>query len=323
MAGDVTGDTVPPSSESVIPKGAPSSESVTPKGAPSSTNRRRSGGSSSSSSGRRRSDDASSRRRRRSINLEGVTLKPQPQPQAETRADDDDDDDKMRADDDDKPTSKSMVDGSVDKRYAAVADASYEDNRMKNYPSLQNTRFDTKLSDERNIVYHDDKDGSTWWGIRGTDFNSPKDLMVDSSIVGEHVLEHRFAELTKLFSIPSGKLSAADVAKDVIGTYRKERFANVEKKFAQIRKKYKTGIIHIGGHSLAGALSQHLLKSLSKKKEQRVRVHVFNALPLHGFDPSKHTASYHETRNVRDLIKTSNPMTNMTPIRRFMECGNL
>tara|TARA_R110002049_G_scaffold97972_3_gene238578 strand:+ start:6587 stop:7540 length:954 start_codon:yes stop_codon:yes gene_type:complete len=207
----------------------------------------------------------------------------------------------MRADADDKPTSKSMVDASVDKRYAAVADQSYADNREKSYPSLKDATLDRDLTDERNIVYHD-KDGSTWWGIRGTDFSSPKDLSTDASIVGEHVLENRFAKLTKLFSIPSGKLSAADVAKDVIGTYRKERFANVEKKFEQIRKKYKTGIIHIGGHSLAGALSQHLLKSLSKKKEQRVRVHVFNALPLHGFDPRKHTASYHETRNALDPI---------------------
>ena len=223
----------------------------------------------------------------------------------------------MRADDDDKPTSKSITDASVDKRYAAVADQSYEDNRLKSYPSLNTSEFDAKLSDERNIVYHDDKDGSTWWGIRGTDFNSPKDLAVDSSIVGEHVLENRFAKLTKLFSIPSGKISGADVAKDVIGAYRKERFANVEKKFEQIRKKYKTGIIHIAGHSLAGALSQHLLQTLSKKKEQRVRVHVFNALPLHGFDPSKHTASYHETRNSRDPISMYAKGPNLRVIQNY------
>ena len=252
---------------------------------------------------------AASGRRRRSapINLKGVTLRTDSGAAAPinlkgvTLRSSKDDDDETR-DDDDAKDSKQLVDPSTNKRYAAVADQAYEDNRLKEYPSLKDATFDPVLSDERNVVFHDKKDGSTWWGIRGTDFSSPKDLATDMAIVGEHVGEARFNTLTKLFSIPPSLEKALPFAKKMILSSRDERFANTEAKYQQIRKKYKKGIINIGAHSLGGAVAQHLLKSLSPKQEKEVRVHVFNGLPLHGFDSDKHLGSYHETHNRFDLI---------------------
>ena len=243
--------------------------------------------------GRRRSAGSSSNRRR-SGNV------------AETRADDDgtpdgvtdsvDDDTR----DDDAPETKQMTDPSANKRYAAVADASYEDNRMKIYPSLKGTQFDTKLSDDRNVIYHDKKDGSVWWGVRGTDFNSLSDLTTDAGIIAQHIGETRFSNLHKLFAIPDSIKKTLPIAAKVA---MNNRFQKVEDKYKQIRKKYgKTNMINIGGHSLGGALSQHLLKTLTPAQETHVRVHTFNSLPLHGFDADKHKGSYHETKNMLDSV---------------------
>lgn len=295
---------------------------------PPSYGRRRKSDRGSRASGRRRRSDkpinldgvtlsdkataqmaAASGRRRRSapINLKGVTLRTDSGASGAAADDDnlagasskdtrDDDDSK------DSKDSKQLVDPSTNKRYAAVADQAYEDNRLKEYPSLKDATFDPVLSDERNVVFHDKKDGSTWWGIRGTDFSSPKDLAADAAIIGEHVGEARFKKLTKLFSIPPSLQKALPFAKKMILSSRDERFANTEAKYQQIRKKYKKGIINIGAHSLGGAVAQHLLKSLSPEQEKGVRVHVFNGLPLHGFDSEKHLGSYYETRNRFDLI---------------------
>ena len=250
--------------------------------------------------GRRRSDNAGSssrsRRRRRSDNV------------AETR----DDDDKMR-DDDDSPETKQMTDPSANKRYAAVADASYEDNRMKIYPSLKDTQFDTKLSDDRNVIYHDKKDGSVWWGIRGTDFNSLSDITTDAGIIGQHIGESRFSNLHKLFAIPESVKKTLPIAAKLAMT---NRFQKVEDKYKQIRKKYgKTNTINIGSHSLGGALSQHLLKTLTPAQEKRVRVHTFNSLPLHGFDSEKHRGSYHATKNVLDPVSANARGENLRVIK--------
>ena len=270
--------------------------------------------------GRRRSAGSSSNRRR-SGNV------------AETRADDDDDgtpdgvtdsvdgspvgvadfddDDKMR--DDDAPETKQMTDPSANKRYAAVADASYEDNRMKIYPSLKGTQFDTKLSDDRNVIYHDKKDGSVWWGVRGTDFNSLSDLSTDAGIIAQHIGESKFSNLHKIFTIPESIKKTLPIAAKVA---MNNRFQKVEDKYKQIRKKYgKTNMINIGGHSLGGALSQHLLKTLTPAQETHVRVHTFNSLPLHGFDADKHKGSYHSTKNMLDPVSMHSKGPNLRVIQ--------
>lgn len=214
----------------------------------------------------------------------------------ETRADDDDDDTR----DDDAPETKQMTDPSANKRFAAVADGAYEDNRMKIYPSLKGTQFDTKLSDDRNVIYHDKKDGSVWWGIRGTDFNSLSDLTTDAGIIAQHIGESRFSNLHKLFAIPESVKKTLPIAAKMAMT---NRFSKVEDKYKQIRKKYgKTNIINIGAHSLGGALGQHILKTLTPSQEKYVRVHTFNSLPLHGFDSEKHRGSYFETKNPFDPV---------------------
>ena len=291
----------------------------------SSGRRRKRKKSTETKSGRRRRSDGtepinlegvtlraqSSGRRRRSagqtpissgaaapIDLKGVTLRSSKQSA---------DDDETRDDDD----GKQLVDPSADLRFAAVADQAYEDNRLKEYPSLKGSTFDPVVSDERNVVFHDKKDGSTFWGIRGTDFSSPKDLATDAAIVGEHVGEARFAKLKKLFSISPNMKMALPIGKKLILKSRDERFANTEAKYRQIRQKYKKGIINIGAHSLGAAVAQHLLKSLTPEQEKRVRVHAFNGLPLHGFDPEKHLGSYYETKNMMDPISAHVKGTNV------------
>jgi len=257
---------------------------------------------------------AASGRRRRSapINLKGVTLR------TDSGAVVGDDDNlagassKDTRDDDD---SKEIVDPSANKRYAAVADQSYEDNRLKEYPSLKDATFDPVLSDERNVVYHDKNDGSTWWGIRGTDFSSPKDLATDAAIVGEHIGGKRYAELKKLFTISPNMKMALPVAELLSKKSRDDRFANTESKYQQIRKKYKKGIINIGAHSLGGAVAQHLLKSLTPSQEKGVRVHAFNALPLPGFDPEKHLATYYETKNRGDPVSVHAVGSNVRTVK--------
>ena len=259
---------------------------------------------------------AASGRRRRSapINLKGVTLR------TDSGAVVDDDNiagasSKDTRDDDDSKDSKEIVDPSANKRYAAVADQSYEDNRKKEYPSLKDATFDPVLSDERNVVYHDKNDGSTWWGIRGTDFSSPKDLATDAAIVGEHVGGKRYAELKKLFTISPNMKLALPVAELLSKKSRDDRFDNTESKYQQIRKKYKKGIINIGAHSLGGAVAQHLLKSLTPNQEKGVRVHAFNALPLPGFDPEKHLATYYETKNRGDPVSVHAVGSNVRTVK--------
>ena len=245
--------------------------------------------------------------------MKGVTLRSSKDDSLADASSKDDGDNETRDDDDDG--GKQLVDPSASKRFAAVADKSYADNRSKEYPSLKDATYDPALSDDRNIVYHDKKDGSTWWGIRGTDFTSPKDLATDMAIVGDHVGGKQYENIKDLFNI-SPKMKMGMAMADLLSMKsRDERFANTEAKYKQIRKKYSKGIINIGAHSLGGAVAQHLLKSLTPEEEKRVRVHAFNALPLHGFDPEKHIASYYETKNRGDPVSVHSVGSNVRTVK--------
>ena len=196
-------------------------------------------------------------------------------------------------------------------RFAAVADGAYEDNRMKLYPSLKGTQFDSKLSDDRNVVYYDKKDNSVWWGVRGTQPNLD-DLSTDVAIVAQHVGESRFSNLHKLFALPDAVKKSLPVAAKMAMT---SRFAKIENKYKQIRKAYgKNSRINVGAHSLGGALSQHLLTTLTPSQQKLVRVHSFNSLPLHGFDPDKYP-SYYATKNILDPVSANARGVNLRVIK--------
>ena len=129
-----------------------------------------------------------------------------------------------------------------------------------------------------------------------------QDLSTDGGLLLEHGPSGPISRLAKFISVPLTKGASALSQSALSRASDARKQATLDKYEAIIKKYPEAGIVHIGAHSLGGALSQHLLKSLTPAQERRVRVHTFNALPLAGFDAFKHRGSYFETRNIYDPV---------------------